>query len=98
MGGSPARSIALTGADQAVRSGPALYCGLIVAETGGSLAATVRVYDNASAASGTLIDAVNLTAGDSESRSYERAVWCENGIYVDIGGPGGTVAGSVRIG
>lgn len=97
MGESPARSLPLTGADQAVRAGQTLYCGLVVIETGGSLAATVRVYDNASAASGTLIDAVNLAAGQSESRTYERGVWCENGVYVDVGGTG-TVAGSIRIG
>ncbi len=96
--GAPARTIALTGSDQAVRSaGPVLYCGIVVAETGGSNAVTVRVYDNAGAASGTLIDAFNLNGGQSESRMYDRPIWCENGIYVDIGGTG-TAAGSVRIG
>lgn len=98
MGGSPARSIPLTGSDQAVRSaGPVLYCGFVAIETGGSLAATVRIYDHASAASGALIDGVNLAAGSSESRVYDTPIFCENGIYVDVGGTG-TAAGSVRIG
>lgn len=97
MGDAPARSLPLTGSDQVVRNGPTLYCGFVAVETGGSLAATVRIYDNASAASGTLIDAVNLAAGESASRLYERSIWCENGVYVDVGGTG-TVAGSVRIG
>lgn len=94
---SHARSLPLTGSDQAVRSGPTIYCGFAAQETGGSSAATVRIYDNASAASGTLIDAVNLAGGGSESRVYDRGIWCENGIYVDVGGTG-TVAGSIRIG
>lgn len=91
------RPVALTGSDQAVRAGSAIYCGFAVQETGGSNAATVRVYDNASAATGTLIDTVNLAAGGSETRMYDRGLWCENGIYVDVGGTG-TVAGSIRIG
>ena len=92
-----ARALPLTGADQAVRSGPAIYCGFAVQETGGSNSATVRIYDNASAASGTLIDTVNLAAGGSDARMYNRGLWCENGIYLDLGGTG-VVAGSIRIG
>lgn len=94
---SHARSLALTGSDQAVRAAASIYCGFAVQETGGSNAATVRIYDNASGASGTLIDTVNLAAGGSEARMYDRGLWCENGIYVDVGGTG-TVAGSIRIG
>ena len=91
-----ARSIALTGADQAVRTGPGIFRGYTVVETGGASPATVRIYDHASAASGTLIGAVNLPAGGSADVHCD-GVWCENGIYVDTGGAG-TVAGSVRIG
>lgn len=94
---SHARTIALTGADQAVRATPAVYRGFTVVETGGSSTATVRIYDHASAASGTLIGAVNLAAGGAADVSLNIGVWCENGIYVDVGGSG-TVAGSIRIG
>lgn len=90
------RSVALTGADQAVRAAAGWYRGFVAVETGGANAATVRIYDNASAASGTLIGAVNLPAGGSADVHCD-PVWCEHGIYVDLGGSG-TVAGSVRIG
>lgn len=89
------RSVALTGSDQAVLATAGIYRGYTVVETGGN-AATVRIYDNASAASGTLIGAVNLAANGAADLSVD-PVWCVNGIYVDLGGTG-TVAGSVRIG
>lgn len=91
------RAVALTGSDQAVAATPAIYKGFTVVESGGSSTATVRIYDNASAASGTLIGAVNLAAGGSADLSLCSGQWCQNGIFVDVGGSG-TVAGSVRIG
>jgi hypothetical protein len=94
---NPARTVALTGSDQAVRAAASIYRGYTVVETGGSSTATVRIYDNASAASGTLIGAVNLAAGGSADLYLLGGVWCDNGVYVDVGGSG-TVAGSVRIG
>jgi hypothetical protein len=94
MGGA-SRTVALTGSDQAVRTTAGIYRGYTVVETGGADAATVRIYDHASAASGTLIGAVNLAAGGSADVSCD-PVWVENGIYVDVGGSG-TVAGSIRI-
>jgi hypothetical protein len=94
--GSYTRAVALTGSDQAVSANPAIYRGFTVIETGGSNPATVRIYDNASAASGTLIGAVNLAAGGSADICVDPN-WCSNGIYVDVGGTG-TVAGSVRVG
>jgi hypothetical protein len=90
-------TVALTGSDQAVRAIPGSYGGYTVIETGGSNAATVRIYDNASAASGTLIGAANLAAGGSADVCLNHPTKCLNGIYVDVGGTG-TVAGSVRIG
>jgi hypothetical protein len=90
------RALALTGSDQAVRTAESLYGGYTVQETAGS-AATVRIYDNASAASGTLIGAVNLAANGSADVSLVYPTWCVNGIYVDVGGAG-TIAGSIRIG
>jgi len=91
------RAVALSGSDQALRTTPGIFCGYTVVETGGSSTATIRFYDNASAASGTLIGAANLAAGGSADISIHRGTWVENGIYVDVGGSG-TIAGSVRIG
>lgn len=96
-GAGAVRTIALTGADQAVLATQGIYRGYTVVETGGSNAATVRIYDNASAASGTLIGAVNLAAGGSADVALDPGTWVVNGIYVDVGGTG-TVAGSVRVG
>lgn len=91
------RAYALSGSDQAVRADASWFGGYTVVETGGSSTATVRIYDHASAASGTLIGACNLAAGGSADVSLVRPTWCTNGIYIDLGGSG-TVAGSVRIG
>lgn len=95
--GAAARTLALSGSDEALRTTQTIFRGYTVIETGGSDAATVRFYDNASAASGTLIGAVNLAAGGSADVSIHGGLWCTNGIFVDVGGDG-TVAGSVRIG
>lgn len=88
--------MALTGSDQAVRTTHGEYGGYVVVETGGSNAATVRIYDHASAASGTLIGAANLAAGGSADVALNKPVRVSNGIYVDVGGTG-TVTGSVRV-
>lgn len=89
-------ALALSGSDQALRAAPTLYAGFVVQETGGSSTATIRIYDNASAASGTLIGAANLAAGGSASLHLVRPLNCLNGIYVDVGGSG-TIAGCVFI-
>lgn len=96
MGAGVTRSIALTGSDEAVRTSAGYFRGFVVVETGGANSATVRIYDNASAASGTLIGAANLAASGSKDVHCD-PVYVENGIYVDYGGSG-TVAGSVRVG
>lgn len=91
-----ARAVALTGSDQAVSAVPTVYRGFTLRETAGAVA-TVRLYDNASAASGTLIDSVALAAGES------RSIWLASGgilttagLYVKI--VAGAVEGSVRVG
>jgi hypothetical protein len=94
--GADVRAIALSGSDQAVAAIAAEYAGFVVQETGGSSTATVRIYDNASAASGTLIGAANLAAGGSAYMTLNRPIWCVNGIYVDVGGSG-TVGGCVLV-
>lgn len=96
MGGL-ARSVALTGSDQAVVATPAVFRGYSVRESGGSNAATVRIWDNASAASGTLLATVGLAAGGHADVVYPAGVWADHGIYVDVGGTG-SVEGCVRVG
>lgn len=96
----PARTIALTGADQLVRTGGAVYRGIVVRETTGTTPAAVRVYDGTSAA-GTLIDEIALgvvaTVGTSGQTWFDAGgIWCSVGIFVDV--VTGTVEGSVRIG
>lgn len=62
-----------------------------------SAAATVTIYDNASAASGTVL-AQWTTAGANADKSYDinDGARCENGIYVNVSA--GNVTGNVRIG
>lgn len=92
---STVRAIALTGSDQAVRSGFGTYCGITVRETAGSTA-VVRVFDGTSA-SGTVIDAVSLAANAAWTTYVAGAgIRVDTGIYVDI--VSGTVEGSVRVG
>lgn len=94
--GVAAASTALTGANQAVLAGPGTYRGVCVRETAAA-PAVLRIYDNATAASGTLLDVVALAANGSASLFYPGGgLRASNGVYVQI--VSGTVEGSVRIG
>lgn len=86
----PVASVALTASDQNVRTTACVFRGLTLCETGASTA-HVRVYDNASANSGTLLASIKLASGGSTDLDcYRKAV---NGIRVDI--VSGTVEGAV---
>jgi hypothetical protein len=85
---------ALAGSDEVLFATPQTYCGFTVRETGGAASATLRLFDHASAASGTLLETIALTAGESASVLYG-GIRAENGIYADYGGSG-TIEGSVR--
>lgn len=87
--------VALTGSNQAVKAQPAVYRGFTIRETTGSASATVVIYDNASAASGTILEQISLAAGESARECYSAGLSAVNGIYVSI--VSGTVAGSVRV-
>lgn len=62
-----------------------------------SAAATITIYDNASAASGTVL-AQWTTAGANADKEfdYSDGVQCKNGIYVNVSA--GNVTGHVRVG
>ncbi|OHV46607.1 hypothetical protein BBK14_01805 [Parafrankia soli] len=91
--GPYARSVALTGSDQAVLAAVGVYRGICLRETAGA-AAAVRVYDNPSAASGTVIGAFTLAANASVDVVHD-GIWV-TGVYVDV--ISGAVEGSVRVG
>ncbi|MEV0805736.1 hypothetical protein [Micromonospora sp. NPDC050200] len=92
----PATASALTGANQAVSASPATYQGYTLRETAGTAAAaTVRIWDNPAAASGALLDVVELPANGSAQAFYPGGIRAHRGIYVEV--VAGTVEGSVRI-
>lgn len=70
-------------ADAAIQAAPGFYYGIRV--TGdGTNAGQVVVYDNASAASGTVIDDVRCTSTSSSGEQMPGAIRVKNGIYVDV--------------
>ena len=89
-------SVALTGSDQVVKDQATVYRGFTIRETSGSDAAVVLLYDNASAASGTIIEQISLLPGESAREWYSGGFVVANGIYADV--VSGAVAGSIRIG
>jgi hypothetical protein len=89
-------AVALTGgASQIVRNGPTIYKGIIVRDTGAGC--LIRVWDNASAASGTIIDIVNLGAAGVSPTPNNINLWCQNGVFIERVS-GTTYEGSVRLG
>lgn len=89
------RAVALTGANQAVSAAPIAYMGFTIRETTGTTAAVVRIWDNASAASGIVLDEVALTGGQSAREFYPMGgIKALNGIFVQV--VAGAVVGSVR--
>ncbi|GII88271.1 hypothetical protein Ssi03_62610 [Sphaerisporangium siamense] len=89
------RPVPLTGSDQPVSATPAIYRGFTVRETAGATA-VVRIFDHASAASGTVLEEITLAANGSARELYGAGLLTTNGIYVQI--VSGAVSGSIRIG
>lgn len=87
----------VAGATQVISATPNRYKGIVVRETAGG-ALVLRVWDNATAASGTLIDVVSLAASGVESRYLpDSGIACANGIFIERVS-GTTYEGSVRLG
>ena len=83
-------SAEITG-DAVVTGAPALYWGATLAV--GTTASQLLVYDNATGASGTIIDRLMniaaVAAGDTMvTHIFAKPINCVNGIYVDWGGTG----------
>ncbi|MEA2703549.1 MAG: hypothetical protein QOD63_1494 [Actinomycetota bacterium] len=91
-----ASALPISGVSQALLAFAGVYRGWALRETAGAVA-TVRLYDNATAASGTLLDTIELGANESGSEWLAGGgLRFANGIYVSI--VAGAVEGSVRVG
>jgi hypothetical protein len=89
------RSVALTGANQIISATPRDMRGIFIRETGGTANALVQVYDNASAASGTVYPYA-LGPNESTRETHpEGGVPMTNGIYVKVTG---AVEGTIVLG
>lgn len=78
-----------------IAGSPATYNGLCAAETSTVNPATIKVYDNAVGASGTMLDVVELSAGESARDFYVGGIEAAEGLYVEVVG---NVIGSIRFG
>lgn len=80
----PALSSGVKTADAAIMAQSGYLCGLTVIADGTN-AATVTLYDNASAASGTVLMEITVDATDTtEVWVPAEAIECANGIYADL--------------
>lgn len=71
------------------------YLGFTARETGGTNPVTIVLFDNATAASGPILEEINLGAGQSSGDNYPRpGRKVLNGIFASISGTG-AVQGSV---
>jgi hypothetical protein len=87
-------SSGLLTADGAVRVGKGFLLGFTVNnDAGGVNDATGILYDNASAASGTVLAKLVAAATEvsSVSITFPNPIQCENGIFLDITGTGAEV-------
>ena len=73
-----------TQASAAIRSGPGALAGVLL--TAGSDAASVTIYDNASAASGDKLAVVKAAANSSAAWSPPDAQICSSGLYAEVTG------------
>ena len=77
----------------ALQANQGVLRGIAIRETAGA-AATVRLFDNASAGSGTLLGAYNLAALGTVDLDYPRGRQFVNGVFAVITG---TVEGSIFV-
>jgi hypothetical protein len=87
-----AQPVNITSTAQVVYASACSYRGFSIGSTAG---ATVTIYDNASAASGTVLAQFTLAAGGFQDVSVPDGVRCTNGIYLSATA---AVQGHVRVG
>ena len=76
-----ASALNVTG-DAAALARASVFFGFSLRDTSGS-ANTVTIYDNASAASGTVIASVAIAANGSQTLSIPNGLGLLNGLYID---------------
>ena len=81
-----ATSSGLKTADGVITAMPARIHSVVLA--GGSDASSVIVYDNASAASGTVLVKLVALTGDCQVYHTPNGLQANNGIYIDVTGTG----------
>lgn len=70
----------------AVSTQPGSYSGYVVTTT--LSAAAITLYDNASAASGTIIDIIPASTAAGATKNLANPISVTNGIYASFGGTG----------
>lgn len=74
-------------ADGVVKASTGLLCSVLLT-AGDGAAASIVLYDNASAASGAILATLKAAQGTTAQWSPGAAYPCANGIYADITGTG----------
>lgn len=85
-GGNKASSASAKTGTAAVKASAGYYYGYTV--TTALSAAAITIYDNASAASGTVIDVIAASTGAGSTKNLATPVPCANGIYASFAGTG----------
>ncbi len=88
MSASTSRSSGTLTADGVVVDRPTLLCGIAINAAAANV--TAILYDNASAASGTVLAKLQVDSTTVKSKQvwFDRPVKAFNGIYLDISGTG----------
>ena len=79
-------------ADAVIRSSPGALCGVLI-NTDGTENITVKIYDHATAASGTVIYEQTVKGADITGGGlFSTPVNCDKGIYLDV-----TSSGTIKV-
>lgn len=79
-----------------ISGGPTVLAGVVLRNTDGTNAGVFRIFDNASAASGTVLFTANLAAKEHVHFVFPGSgVQATKGLFLDVSA--GTVEGSVQI-
>lgn len=85
------------GASQVIKgAGPVTFVGYTIRETSGA-AAVFRLWDNGSAASGTIVDIISLAANEAKSVALPIGIALNAGLFMERVS-GTNYEGSIRLG